>query len=226
MKAFALFVAAALIGVGAPSRAVDLAGIAGGNYQLPLMSMKAARFQSTVHQQYDFSCGSAAVATLLRYHYGTAVDERLVFEEMFLRGDQPRIRREGFSLLDIKQYLERLGFQADGFELPLHKLVEAAYPAIVLVSDNGYHHFVVIKGLQGGRILLGDPAGGLRAMSQSSFEAIWMNRLLFVIHGWHGAVRFNDAAEWRTAPRSPLEQAVSRDSLSNITLLRPGGGDF
>lgn len=209
-----------------PAGAIDLAGVAGGNYQLPVTSMRAARFQSTVHQQYDFSCGSAAVATLLRYHYDYPVEERQVFEDMFLRGDQPRIRKEGFSLLDIKQYLERHGFQADGFELPLSRLVSAGYPAIVLVSDNGYHHFVVIKGLDGGRILLGDPAGGLRAMSQSGFEAIWLNRLLFVIHGWRGAVHFNGEAEWRQVPGSPLGQAISRDSLSNITLFRPGSGDF
>lgn len=226
MRALALFMAAALGAAGGPARAIDLAGIGGGTYRLPLTSMKASRFQSTVRQQYDFSCGSAAVATLLRYHYGSAVDERQVFEDMFVRGDQPRIRREGFSLLDIKQYLERRGYLADGFELPLQKLVDAGYPAIVLVSDNGYHHFVVIKGLAGGRILLGDPAGGLRAMSQSGFEAIWLNRLLFVIHGWRGAVRFNDAAEWRQVPRFPLGQAISRDSLANITLFRPGGGDF
>ncbi|WP_295998022.1 C39 family peptidase [Rugamonas sp.] len=216
----------AALAVAVPARAIDLAGIAGGNFQLPLTSMKAARFQSTVHQQYDFSCGSAAVATLLRYHYDYPVEEKQVFEDMFLRGDQPRIRREGFSLLDIKLYLERHGFQADGFELPLSKLVAAGYPAIVLVSDNGYHHFVVIKGVDGGRILLGDPAGGLRAMSQSGFEAIWLNRLLFVIHGWSGAVHFNGEADWRQTPRSPLGQAIGRDSLANITLFRPGGGDF
>ena len=71
----------------------------GGAYSLPVTSMKAARFRAMVHQQYDFSCGSAALSTLLTYHYGFKVTEQTVFEEMYAMGDQPKIRREGFSLV-------------------------------------------------------------------------------------------------------------------------------
>ena len=54
-------------------------------------------------QQYDFSCGSAALATLL----------------------------------DMKNFLEARGFQADGFQQPLGKLAEAGIPSIVLISEVG-----------------------------------------------------------------------------------------
>ena len=37
----------------------------GGSYRLQVTSLKEARFRTTVPQQYDFSCGSAATATLL-----------------------------------------------------------------------------------------------------------------------------------------------------------------
>ena len=47
---------------------------------------------------------------------------------MFVRGDQAKIKREGFSLLDMKRYLEAHGFEADGFEEPLDKLAEARHP--------------------------------------------------------------------------------------------------
>lgn len=208
------------------AQALDLSGIGGGNYAIEVTSLKAARFQSTVHQQFDFSCGSAAIATLLSFHYGKPVGEREVFESMFLNGDQARIRREGFSLLDMKRYLAQYGFVADGYQLPLSKLVEAGYPAIVLVAENGYHHFVVIKGIADGRVLLGDPSGGTRALSQAAFEAIWLSKLLFVIHGWSGKARFNEPAEWRQAPRVALGEAISRDSLALITLPKHGSGDF
>ncbi|NRR29696.1 C39 family peptidase [Oxalobacteraceae bacterium] len=208
------------------AQALDLSGIGGGNYAIQVSSIKAARFRSTVHQQFDFSCGSAAIATLLSFHYGMPVGEREVFESMFVNGDQARIRREGFSLLDMKRYLAQHGFVADGYQLPLSKLVEAGYPAIVLVAENGYHHFVVIKGIADGRVLLGDPSGGTRAMSQAAFEAIWLSKLLFVIHGWSGRARFNEAAEWRQAPRVALGEAIGRDSLALITLPKHGSGDF
>jgi predicted double-glycine peptidase len=103
--------------------AAELASVGGVPYRVHVTSMKEARFRTTVRQQYDFSCGSAAVATLLTYHYDFPVTEQQAFQEMFVTGDQAKIRREGFSLLDMKRFLGNHGFKADGFELPLEKLV-------------------------------------------------------------------------------------------------------
>lgn len=206
--------------------AMDLAAGTGAHFRLGVTSMKEARYISTIRQQYDFSCGSAAVATLLSHHFNYRVDEALVFQEMYARGDQAKIRREGFSLLDMKRFLEARGFKADGFQLPLQKLRDAGLPAIVLISENGYHHFVVVKGLRDGRVLLGDPASGTRAIAQVGFEAMWQTRLLFVVHNRPGAGRFNAASDWRVAPAAPLGEAVSRDSLGEITLLKHGGSGY
>ncbi len=198
----------------------------GASFVLPVTSMKEARFRTTVRQQYDFSCGSAALATLLSHHYDFPVTEQEIFRDMFVRGDQPRIRSEGFSLLDMKRFLATRGFTADGFEQPLDKLAQAGLPAIVLVADNGYRHFVVVKGVQGERVLLGDPAGGTRALSRQGFEAIWQNRLLFVIHGRPGKARFNETVDWRVAPQALLAEGISRDSLRDVTVPKLGTSDF
>src|SRR5208283_4171640 len=76
---------------------------------VPLHSIKQLKlmraFRTTWHQQYDFSCGSAAVATLLSFHYGRPTNETTVFKAMFAAGDQARIQVQGFSLLDMKRYL-------------------------------------------------------------------------------------------------------------------------
>ncbi|MGW8391986.1 C39 family peptidase [Pseudoduganella sp. HUAS MS19] len=198
----------------------------GASFVLPVTSLKEARFRTTVRQQYDFSCGSAALATLLSHHYDFPVTEQEIFRDMFVRGDQLRIRREGFSLLDMKRYLAMRGFTADGFEQPLDKLAQAGMPAIVLVAENGYRHFVVIKGVQDDRVLLGDPAGGTRALSRRGFEAIWQNRLLFVIHGRPGRARFNETMDWRVAPRALLSEGIVRDSLRDVTVPKLGASDF
>ena len=203
-----------------------LPSMGGGDVVMPVTSIRQSRLAGTVLQQYDFSCGSAAVATLLTHHYGLAVSETTVFEAMFRQGDQQKIRREGFSLLDMKRFLKSQGFEADGFEQPLDKLLEARVPAIVLVNENGYRHFVVVKGLRDGRVLVGDPAKGTRAMPRAGFEALWQGRLLFVIHNRMEQARFNQAADWRAAPRAPLAAGVNRDGLAGVTLPARGPGDF
>lgn len=227
MKTLIALMAATVAMATLPVRAgtLELAGI-GGKYAVPVTSLKEARFKATLRQQYDFSCGSAAVATLLTHQYDYPVSEQAVFEEMFAHGDRQKIQKEGFSLLDIKLYLEAHGFKADGFEQPLQKLADSHLPAIVLISEKGYHHFVVVKGMRDGRILIGDPSNGTRAIARSSFESIWVNKLLFVIHNKQELAKFNDTADWRVAPRAPLGEGINHDGLANVTLPKFGPGDF
>jgi predicted double-glycine peptidase len=197
-----------------------------GGYAVPVTSLKEVRFKSTLRQQYDFSCGSAAIATLLTHQYGYPVTEQDVFQEMFAQGDQEKIQREGFSLMDMKRYLETHGFAADGFAQPLEKLASAQLPAIVLINDKGYRHFVVIKGMRDGRVLVGDPAVGTRAIERSHFESIWVNQLLFVIHNQKERAKFNSAADWNAAPRAHLTDGIKRDGLDMLTIPKLGVGDF
>ena len=225
-RAVWLILCAALMAGAAGSVAALELALSGARFQVPASSLKEIRFRSTLRQQYDFSCGSAALATLLTHHYGHAVTEAQVFEAMYLRGDQQKIRREGFSMLDMQRFLASRGLRADGFQLPLQKLVDAGLPAIVLVTDKGYSHFVVVKGVADGRVLLGDPSSGARAVTRAAFEAIWTGKLLFVIHGFPGKPGFNALADWRAAPAAPLAAAVGRDSIAAITLPKHGPGDF
>ena len=200
--------------------------LGGARFEVPASNLRQLRFGATLRQQYDFSCGSAALATLLTYHYGHPVSEQRVFEHMYLHGDQARIRKEGFSMLDMQRFLAANGWRADGFELPLQKLVDAGLPAIVLVSARGYHHFVVIKGIAQERILVGDPSRGARAKPRADFDAIWIGRLLLVLHGYPGKASFNTPADWRAAPAAPLASAIARDTLAPLVLPKLGPGDF
>jgi predicted double-glycine peptidase len=209
-----------------PLAAVVLPGAQGGSYSLHMTSLKEIRFRNTIRQKYDFSCGSAAVATLLTYQYGYPVNEQEAFVQMYAHGDQPKINREGFSLLDIKRILQANGFEADGFQVPLDKLRLENLPAIVLIDEKGYHHFVVIKGMRAGRVLVGDPALGTRSIPRAQFEAAWKNRLVFVIHNRRALAIFNSSADWRAAPMAPIDSVIDRSGLGNITLPKRGPGDI
>lgn len=198
----------------------------GGTYSVPVVSMKERKFIATLRQQFDFSCGSAAMATLLSHHYGFPVTEQAIFQEMFAKGDQNKIRREGFSLLDMKRFLQARGFAADGFVQPLDKLTQARIPAIVLISEKGYFHFVVVKGMRDDRVLIGDPATGTRAIPRKNFEAMWVKRLMFVIHNRQDQARFNQDSDWNAAPLAPVAESIRRDGLDFLTLPKHGITDF
>lgn len=197
----------------------------GGAFSVPVVSMRETRFQQTIRQQYDFSCGSAAVATLLTYHYNVPVSEQAIFQAMYERGDKAKIRKEGFSLLDIKNYLASRGFQSDGYVVGVEKLAIAKVPAIALIKEQGYHHFVVIKGLRDGRILMGDPSAGTRAVSQEKFKSMWVNGVLFVIKNKQNEARFNLAADWRVTPRGAFNDGVYHGT-PHLAFPKHGPGDF
>ena len=220
LSAFLLFTSTAV------AATVELTPGVGSRMLLQVWSLRELKVRSVVLQKYDFSCGSAAIATLLTYHYGNPISEEVAFRAMFNDGNQQKIQQEGFSLLDMKRFLEANGYLADGFEVSLDEVVNAGIPAIVLIVDNGYHHFVVIKGMRDNKVLLGDPAVGLRVVPRQQFEASWSNRIVFVIHGAPTRGEFNTARDWSVRPRSPLGQPLSADTLSSITLFRPSRSDF
>jgi predicted double-glycine peptidase len=229
MKAFRALLVLFLSGLGAncvEAGSVDLPFQIGGAYSVPATSIREARFSAMARQQYDFSCGSAALSTLLTYHYRFPVTEQTVFEEMFAHGEQEKIKKEGFSLLDMKRYLEAHGYEADGFEAPLDKLSAAGIPAIVLINDNGYNHFVVVKGIRDGRVLIGDPSGGTRAMVRPAFDKIWVNQILFVISNHEDVAGFNLESDWRVSVRAPLGNGIDRQGLGQLVTPKFGGSDF
>lgn len=200
--------------------------VGGGLLNVKVVSMKERRFATTIRQQHDYSCGSAALATLLTHHYRHPVSEETVFKSMWDKGDQAKISREGFSLLDIKRYLESTGYSADGYEAPLERLASVGIPSIVLIRDNGYNHFVVVRGIRDGKVAVADPSVGARVIPQEQFEKMRLNRILFVINGRKEQVAFNRDADWKIREKAPIGVALGADSLASSILLRRSPSDY
>ena len=148
--------------------------------QHPVKSLLEMRQEHVVIQKFDLSCGAAALATVLNYQYGNPVSERdvakgLVQREEYLKNPALVKIRQGFSLLDLKRYVEQQGYKGIGYgKLTLEDLIERA-PTIVPIHTDGYNHFVIFRGVWGNRVLLADPAWGNRTMSVDKFEQIWLN---------------------------------------------------
>lgn len=203
-------------------------GLPGGGFGIPIESLLQRRFHAVIRQQYDFSCGSASLATLLRFHYGVRADEAIVFDGMWAHGDHKLIRSQGFSLLDMKRYLNAIGLQAEGYRVKLDRIATTGVPGIVLTTTRGYRHFVVVKGVTDSEVLVGDPAKGLIAYPRARFESIW-DGLYFVVTSAQatGKRSFNHRAEWASVGRAPIGNAFGRPvEISALRVAAPVLGDF
>jgi predicted double-glycine peptidase len=146
-------------------------------------SLKELRDRYVVKQRLDYSCGAAALATLMRYYFGDATSEHDVLRLLVARldADERRVREmRGFSLLDLKYAAEALGYRAAGFKLTIADLGKLVAPVIVFVRPLDYAHFAVLRGISRGRVFLADPARGNVRMSVARFQGEWEG-IVFVL---------------------------------------------
>ena len=155
------------------------AGAASAERRSAVKSLLEMRRQNVVLQQWDLSCAAAALATILRYQHGEVVTERsvalgLIDREEYIANPYLVRLRQGFSLLDLKRFVDELGYLGIGLgQLDLPDLLERA-PIIVPVHLQGYPHFVIFRGTLGNSVLLADPAFGNLTLSVEKFMAGWI----------------------------------------------------
>lgn len=229
MRISSAILAATLLSLGTAMVHAGPVNIAGsfGRFQVQAKSLQELGWDRVVRQQYDFSCGSAAVATLLTYHYDRDTSEAEVFEWMIRAGDAEQIQRHGFSMLDMKLYLDRQGLNADGFRISLDDFVRIGVPAITMVNTAGYKHFVVVKGIDEHHMLVGDPAAGTLVVPKEHFERLWSGTVLGARAELEIAQQnFNHEQDWAVRPDSPVEQGVHRSGIGASLLTLPGRNEL
>jgi predicted double-glycine peptidase len=189
-------VAAAIMGAGVMSRneplnrppleyELNMATVNGGHSTEPVQvyPYQYYKYKHIVHQAFDYSCGSAALTTILQYHLGLNVTEKDAMEGMLEHGEKEKIiARRGFSLLDMKRYVATLGSDSGGFRADIDDLAKLGEPAIVPIDYAGFKHFVVVKGIRDGKVFIADPSAGNIAFSVPEFQGLWDKGTLFVIY--------------------------------------------
>jgi len=145
----------------------------------PVLSLYEQRNQLVIRQNFDLSCGAAALATLLVFQHDEDLSERevaigLISREIYLKNPKILKLRQGFSLFDMSRYVDSLGYQGEGLgQLKFEDLASLA-PIILAMDFSGYRHFVVYRGHLGNRVLLADPAYGTRTIRVSRFMQAWI----------------------------------------------------
>lgn len=156
-----------------------------GKYHQNPVQVKPAieqQFRGIVKQAYDYSCGSAALTTLLNGYVGEKLNERQTMDGLLKYGEYDRIvERRSFSLLDMKRFVTALGYNSGGYKGQFSDLQKLDKPAIVPIAYAGFKHFVVFKAYRDGRVFVADPALGNLSFSADHFQEIWDNNTLFII---------------------------------------------
>lgn len=151
----------------------------------PVLNWTEIRNQNIVMQERDYSCGAAALATVLKYYWGKDVSEENVLDSLArsLRPEALKDRTEnGLTMADLKVVSDRMGYDAAVGKLDnLSKLTESKIPVIVTIKVGGINHFVVFRGTANGYVYLADPIRGNVRVSNSEFENAWVENAIFVI---------------------------------------------
>src|SRR5262249_4631145 len=148
----------------------------GERVDVSVTSWRAMRDAGVVRQGFDYSCGAAALATLLS-GTGQPVSEREILQAVFATlsdAEATRTMQKGLSLLDLKRVAEARGHAAEGYRISAETLVQLTRPALVLIEPYGYSHFAVLRGVRGDRVYLADPARGNVRTSAARFLRNWL----------------------------------------------------
>lgn len=143
---------------------------------LAVTSVLARRDAGVVKQRFDYSCGSAALATLLTYGLNDPVDELTLMRTLLepLSPDElAALQKKGLSLLHLQGLAQKRGHKAQGFRLHASQLAKISRPVIVHIKPGGYEHFAVLKGVRGDRVYLADPSLGNVRMPLYRFFDMW-----------------------------------------------------
>jgi predicted double-glycine peptidase len=149
-----------------------------------IRSLKEIRGEGVVRQKWDMSCGAAALSTLLTYDFKDNTPESAIVVWILHRVDPILVRaRGGFSLLDLKHFAQARGYTAEGFTgMSIEELATQKTSVIVPIRLKGYDHFIVVRQIVGGRVIVADPGFGNLTMKVDRFQTLWKEGIVFIVH--------------------------------------------
>lgn len=137
------------------------------------------RWGQVEQQALDNSCGLAALATIMRHHFGdTRFDERSLLAAYVERASAQaleRAMRHGVSLLELQDLAHAVGYVAMRKMLTFADLerVVRITPVLVYLEVQGLRHFAVIRGISEHVVWLADPSRGNVYHTRAQFLSEW-----------------------------------------------------
>jgi len=147
-------------------------------------SWKELQEQNIVMQKRDFSCGAAALATVLQYYWGDHVTELQIlkkFDDLFTPAEVRERIKNGLTITDLRRVAVKMGYQASIGTLRYEQLQESKVPLVVGITVGEFKHFVVYRGTDGYYVYLADPARGNIRIPASEFVKQWQKNAVLVV---------------------------------------------
>jgi predicted double-glycine peptidase len=148
---------------------------------------RAMRDEGVVRQGWDYSCGSAALATLLSTPDEPVTEKEILLEALsgLTEEEEHQTMEAGLTLLDLHKVVEGRGLRAAGYRVEPAFLSKITRPVVVFIKPGGYRHFAVMRGIRGDRVFLADPARGNVRLPIWKFLKMWQdeegNGVIFLV---------------------------------------------
>jgi ABC-type bacteriocin/lantibiotic exporter with double-glycine peptidase domain len=135
-----------------------------------------ARFRRwTIVRQFERTdCGPATLLTVLRHYGGDASLSEV--------RSACRTGTQGTTLLDLATAAQSFGFDASGVSGTLEELASCRLPCIAhVVSSMQMDHYVVVYAITDSRVIVADPAEGIRRLSRDAFTSMWQSGVILLL---------------------------------------------
>lgn len=156
---------------------------------LDIKSMSELKISGIQRQTKDYSCGASALSILLKLYYNDDIEEIDILSDIVYRLNNKEViesMTKGFSIYDLKLASERFGYSATGIKMTLDSARKLAGPVILLLKDNSYNHFVILRGISQGRAFITDPAKGNYRIQTHVLIKKWHGETLIIGRNGYG----------------------------------------
>jgi predicted double-glycine peptidase len=153
-------------------------------FQKRVWSYQELKRMNIVMQQRDYSCGAAALATVIKYYWGDPATEEQFLNILadMLTPEEGRDRVEnGLTLTDLRRAAVKAGYLSTIGKLSFDKLTESKVPLIVGITVEGHDHFVVYRGTDWEWVYLADPIRGNIRVPVPEFNRQWQKNAVLVV---------------------------------------------
>jgi predicted double-glycine peptidase len=123
------------------------------------------KLKGTVLQNYEESCGAAALATIINL-YGQQIDEKQVVDKAS--------STDMLSFAQMARIAKEFGYNASGYKIDTNTFESLKVPVITRIDNReNYAHFVVVMNHTGDFVSIFDPSFGYYVQSKKEFFKWW-----------------------------------------------------
>ncbi len=149
----------------------------------PIKSWIEFKNENLTRQEYDYSCGSASLSTILKYYYSLDIDEKDILDAVLESkgydiSKKAKLEEENttLSFFDLASYAQTKGFKAVGLALDMKSLSKLKAPVILFVKIRKNEHFSIYKNMDKNYVYMADPSFGNIKVKLSKFKEMFYQR--------------------------------------------------